>query len=258
LKYTDKQINDLLKGIHDGTYTKRKLPKSLYLAIADHLKKAIYEGYGGIPDEFKGIFLDNILDLRVNTYLFSGAKVFQYTKDSFDLLQDSNGVIKSFSKFKADALPIYKEYNVDWLQSEYITTIGQSESAKQWQTIQDTKDVLPYLTYDAILDKNTSDICRPLDGITLHVDHPFWLKYSPLNHFRCRCIRRQASEAEVTNSGKVKDATNISDALMQKVFKSNPGIDGEVFTKDHPYFNIPKEDKQFAKKNFNLPIPKKD
>ena len=258
MKYNDKQIEDLLAGIYDGRYTDRELPEDLYFAIADYLKKGIYEGYGGVPKKFKGKTLDNILELRENIYLFSSAKTYQYTRSTKLALRDEQGTIKSFSKFKQDVLPIYKEYNVDWLQAEYVTTIGQSQSARQWQTIQETKDILPYLTYDAIEDRNTSDICRPLDGITLPVDDPFWIKYSPLNHFRCRCIRRQASEAEVTRSGKVKDATDISDPLMQKVFKSNPGVDGEIFTKSHPYFDVPKEDKSFAKNNFNLPIPKKD
>jgi hypothetical protein len=35
------------------------------------------------------------------------------------------------------------------------------------------------------MDANTSDICRPLDGITRPVDDPFWNVHAPLNHFNC-------------------------------------------------------------------------
>lgn len=39
------------------------------------------------------------------------------------------------------------------------------------------------------------------------------------------------------------------------MFRHNPGKTGEVFPKEHPYFDIPDEYKKLAKKNFNLPIP---
>jgi len=38
----------------------------------------------------------------------------------------------------------------------------------------------------------------------------------------------------------------------------NPGTSKEVFDKSHPYFDVPKKYKKFAKTNFGMPIPDKD
>ena len=40
----------------------------------------------------------------------------------------------------------------------------------------------------------------------------------------------------------------------QPLFNSNPYRDGQIFTKEHPYFDIPKKDIEYAKQNFNLPL----
>lgn len=258
MKYTDKQINDLLKGIFEGTYDDRNMPLSLYTAIGEYLKKGVYDGFGGNLLDFEGKYLDNLIDLRENILLFSGAKTFQYTKDSAALLVDDEGKRRTWAEFKKLARPIYDLYNVEWLESEHITTIGQSDMAHQWRYIQQTKDTLPYLIYDAVIDPSTSEICRGFDGICLKADHPFWIRNSPLNHYRCRCIRRQAREGEITKAAVVNAAVKVADELRQPLFANNPGQSGEVFTKDHPYFSVSAKDKKFAKNNFGLPIPEKD
>ena len=46
MHYSEKQINKLIEDIWVGTITEYALPDSLYLAIADYLKKAAVEGAG--------------------------------------------------------------------------------------------------------------------------------------------------------------------------------------------------------------------
>lgn len=256
MKYTDKQISLLLQAIFEGRINpSTNLPESLYLSIGRHLIDGMLEGYESVTVDFGGKDLDLIKNLNENVYMFSAAKTYQQCRDMANIVAES----PSFSIFKAKALEIYDKYNVDWLKAEYVTAIGQATQAAQWVQIEDEKDLFPYLRYNAVMDSNTSDICRSLEGVTLPVDHPTWSKYSPLNHFRCRCVFERIDRFEkvkTTSTSEVKRITKELDEKVSDVFKMNPGKDGYIFSPKHPYFDVAKNDKPFAKRNFDLPIPK--
>lgn len=258
--YPEAKISKLLRGIHSGKINPHNLPVDLYTATAKHLVSGAYEGFGFDLTTAKGKRLIKLLDLRENVYIFSGAKTYQQTSAMVGLLRDDKGVIKPFKKFEADVMPLYDNYNINWLKAEYETAIGQSQIADQWIGIVEDKEQFPLLKYSAIIDRNTSDICLPLDGICLPVDHPFWRKFMPLNHFSCRCIVIQTTRDEetVTRAAALGEKTKGPAALIKPAFEMNAGISSEIYSKKHPYFDIPKADKAFARKNFNLPIPRKD
>lgn len=271
MKYTQKQIKTLLDGIYDGSVTEYDLPQDLYLAIADYLKKGLYEGFGNTLSKLSENLADGkeslndlelLAELRSNIYMFSAAKTFQQVKDMTSALVNEDGVPRSFSAFKKEALDIFGLYNETWLKTEYNTAIGQAQEAIKWQRIEEQKDVLPYLKYSAVLDPNTSIICRPLDGIVAPVGDPIWSKIAPLNHFNCRCLLLQVDSEEglkgLTPQGDKLKRVEAVEAEMQPVFKMNAGKDGYIFKGDHPYFEVAKRDREFAKNNFDLPIPKMD
>lgn len=256
LKYSDKQIQKLLQGIHDGSINDRNLPDDLYYAIAGYLKKGLYDGFGGDLSAFaeKEEFLDNLIELRENIYLFSGAKTFQFIKEAGELLTDEDGQIKPFSEYKVEAQELYGQYNEDWLQAEYNTTIGQAQMANQWQHIEDTKEQLPYLTFST--NGNPCPECEPFEGLTAPVDDPIWDICTPLLHFNCMCILEQHDEDAIPSTKDFIDKLPTDD--IPETFQNNPGKTGEIFTKDHPYFDVDKGDKAFAKRNFDLDIPNED
>ena len=254
MNYSDEQIEELIAGIYSGIIDEYNLPKSLYLAISEYLEKAVVKGVKEVAIEFGGKPLELIAELRENIYMFSAAKTFQQVRGMTDLLLNDEG-IKGFSAFKKDALQLYEQYNVNWLQTEYNTAIGQAQSAERWRQIEDTADVLPMLTYSAVLDANTSDICKPLDGITLPVGDKFWNTHSPLNHFNCRCLLMQTSRSKETPKSIVNKAAEEIDPKMQPMFKMNPGKEKVVFNEKHPYFEIAPKDKAYARRNFDLPLP---
>jgi hypothetical protein len=256
MEYSEKQIQDLLAEIHDGTISDRNLPKDLYLAIADYLKNALYEGFGGDISEFEGELLDSLLDLRENIYLFSGAKTFQFIKEAGVLLTDENGVLKPFSVYKVEAQALFGKYNVNWLDAEHKTTIGQAQQAKRWQDIQANKDILPMLKFST--NNHPCPICEPFEGLTAAVDAPIWKIASPLLHFGCFCILESYDSSEVASDQAFMDKLEPEIDKIPDLFRNNPGETGEVFNKSHPYFDVPKEDKKFAKTNFGLPVPDKD
>lgn len=256
----EKQISKILRGLHNGAIDVNNLPNDLYTATANKLKSGAYEGFGFDLKTAKGKKLLTLLDIRENVYLFSGAKTYTQTREMLGLLKDDTGKVRSFSQYKDAVMPVYDQYNVNWLQSEYITAIGQSQSIEQWDQIIEDKKIFPLLKYSAVIDPHTSDICKPLDAIVRPVDDPFWRRFMPLNHFRCRCvvIQLSAGEERITRKDIVSRLTKVPNEQINPAFAHNPGITNEIFTKQHPYFDVAKGDKALARKNFNLPIPEKD
>jgi len=267
VKYSDKLIQALFKGIYTGKIKPRALPASLYFAIADYLKKGIYEGYGTSLSSLKATKMpvgfstvDKLLltELRTNIYLFSAAKTYQQVREMSNALIGDDGKLVSFKQFRKKADQTYSLYNKTWLQTEYDTAIGQAQAARKWTEIEKNADILPLLEYSAVLDKRTSDICKPLDGIIAPVGDPIWKKVAPLNHFNCRCLLLPISEGKQTSAKAKKSKVEETENQMDDLFKMNPGQDKYVFSKKHPYFDVAPKDKELAKKNFNLKIPKND
>jgi len=243
MQYTDKQIADLIDGIHSGKYTTTELPESLYYAIANYLKKGLDVGFGvGDKDE------ELLKELQDNIYMFSAAKTYNEVRDMSELLTDGDNV-RPFNEFKAEAMKIYGQYNEDWLKAEYNTAIASGTMAKQWSVIESTKDVLPNLRYSTT--EVACPICTELDGTVAPVDNDFWNTFYPPNHYNCMCIVLQEdSDVEVT-----QDKPDTSDE-MDDVFKINVGKERVIFSDEHPYFTTAPKD--LGENNFGLPIPDTD
>lgn len=177
MQYTDKQIADLIDGIHSGKYTTTELPESLYYAIANYLKKGLDVGFGvGDKDE------ELLKELQDNIYMFSAAKTYNEVRDMSELLTDGDSV-RPFNEFKSEAMKIYGQYNEDWLKAEYNTAVASGTMAKQWSVIESTKDVLPNLRYSTT--EVACPICTELDGTVAPVDDDFWNTFYPPNHYNC-------------------------------------------------------------------------
>jgi SPP1 gp7 family putative phage head morphogenesis protein len=251
MNYTQQQIDALIEGIYDGSINARNLPVGLYNAISEKLLSA-FGSVNGSPSP------SLLRELSENIYTFSGAKVYQQIQDISLLAGDEN--IKSFANFRDEALAIYDQYNKNWLETEYNTAIGQAQSATRWEQIEQQKSELPFLQYSAVIDPNTSDICSSLDGVCLPVDDPFWDVNTPLNHFNCRCTVIQHDKTDATAIGitSKEDADRATAEITEKrqpLFEGNSGKDRLIFGKEHPYYDVPKADKELAKENFGLPIP---
>jgi SPP1 gp7 family putative phage head morphogenesis protein len=263
--YDDDKIDSLLTAIYTGLISAYHLPRNLYVETADYLKKALYKGYGGTLIDFEMGTADYQLlnELRNNIYMFSGAKTFTQVLDIKSLMYEGNKTIE-FKDFKVKALSRYKDYNVNYLESEYVTAQTSATSAQNWKQAKSSKK-FAQLRSVAIIDGNTSPICEKVNGTTLPIDHPFWDHHKSPRHWKCRCheeIIDVYDEEPNTSSGEVKKIEAFTDDKMQDVFKMNPGKDKVIFkTKGkgkHPYFSVAPQYKIIAKHNFNLPIPPND
>lgn len=256
--YSDDDIEKLLAGIYDGSITPYDLPEDLYLSIGEYLKRAIFKGFGGGLADFEGKDLDLLTQLRENVYIFSAAKTYQQVKDISSKLVDEDGNVRSLKEFNDIGKETFELWNDTWGATEYTTAIAQAQSASKWSKIEKDKDALGMLEYSTVGD--ACDICAPLNGLTAPVDADVWDEVAPTNHYNCECILLQKETDEVTPTPD-DERDSIIDKVSEKmdpVFKSNPGKTGEVFNGDHPYFDVPKDDRKYAENNFDLPIPKDD
>ena len=255
MNFTDSEIDGLIKGVFDGEIDKENLPENLYTAIAEFLQGGLYKGFGGSVADFGGTDLNLLQELRTNIYMFSAAKTYQEVRSMTDLMYEGDN-LKPFKDFYEDAKGLYDTYNKNYAETEYNTAVASAEMGAKWNDIIKDADLFPLLKMTVVEDAQTTEICEPLDGITLPINDPFWDEFYPPNHWNCRSTVLQLDEGEVSSKSEVSKAKEHADEDMQDVFKMNVGKDEFVFSPEHPYFTtVPKEDREFAKENFGLPMP---
>lgn len=235
---------DIILGVFNGKYHTRNLPQAYYKRTSAGLIVQVETGIGG-DKTYDTLFND----LSENAQLFAGAKTYQLTAE----LQQAAQGVKSFKDFQVIGQSIYDKYE-RWGEAEDNTALQQTLQAKQWQVITDDSDLFPILVYRTIGD--ACRICKPLDGLAAPVGDPIWRRVYPCNHYNCYCICTQEVSGAVALTGKSKAKALVEESskLMSPVFLNNAGITRELYTKEHPYFDIPKEDRKFAKDNFGLPV----
>ncbi len=248
--FSDEEIDKYIEAIYKGLINIRNLDKETYLKVAKRLTDGVYEGFDKNLNDVLYLSEDyNMLyALRDNVYIFSGAKQYQQVREMSSYLTD-NGKIVPFNEFKKQVMPIYENYNVNYLNAEYNSSIAQSRSASQWMDIESQKGLFPYLQYQTAGDGRVRPEHASLNNIIKKVDDPFWDKYMPPNGWNCRCDVIQLDEGKPTNTTDLK-VENVPD-----IFQFNPGKEKIVFSEKHPYFDVAPKDKAFAKTNFGLPMP---
>lgn len=240
MNYTDKQIDALIAGIEDGSINELNLPVDYYEALVSYFRRGVFKGFGKVE---KG---DTVLqELLANVNHFAAAKTYQQTIEMTNLLVNEDGELRSSREFNKLARELYSNWNDNYGKTEYMTIVGGSDMAAKWQDIQENKDIVPNLKYSAV--GEACDICAPLDEMVAPVDDPVWDDIYPMNHFGCFCTVLQVDE-DVTSG--YKDIVGNVTVKMNDNFRNNVGKTNEIFTKEHPYFDAPKE---LREDNFGLP-----
>lgn len=180
---------------------------------------------------------------KKNVQVFSGFKIESFLKLATDLLTEK-GNIRPFGDFKKDILELHNQYNVNYLKTEYNMAIAQGQMGSIWAEAQRDKELFPYLRIEIVGDDHTRPSHAIRDGITLPVDHPYWLKNWPPFGWGCRCTIKKLRRADVTAEEKLKDIPDLPDD-----FANNVGVDGTIFPKSHPYFQKSKMKKMEATVN---------
>jgi len=84
-------------------------------------------------------------------------------------------------------VPQFQSRVETWVNSS-VTTAYENGRGEGWKT-PEIADALWGFRYSAILDNKTTECCRKLDDTRAPVGDPFWLRFTPPNHFGCRSCR---------------------------------------------------------------------
>lgn len=251
--FPDEFIEMYLNSVYLGIYDTRNLSVDYHARVGIELEKGVNEGYGNRGDH-SPVSRETLThnSLRENVWIFSAAKQYTQLRELSPLISESS----DYKTFREKAVKVFDEFNKNYLKTEYNTAVGQSQMARDWVRSYEEKDALPYLTYHTQGDSRVRDEHAILNGITLPVTDKFWDLYMPKNGFNCRCFTTQHERGKVTDLSK-RDLTDLEDERkFPPIFKMNPGKDGVVFSKKHPYFRVKKGDKEFRSNSYNMPIPK--
>jgi hypothetical protein len=99
------------------------------------------------------------------------------------------------------------------LKTIYDANIRTARAAGQWERIERTKALLPYLEYRLGPSEDHRPHHEDKAGLILPVDHPFWDEWMPPNGWGCKCwvkqITRRAADAKggVSADPQVPDRT---------------------------------------------------
>lgn len=207
--------------------------KPVTAAFAKELWSGVVEGFGkdlpGIDYETPHALM--LQNLQQSVYHFSAAKNYQQLKSLTQALVGDDNKLRTYSQFKKQAFAINDQHVNQWLKTEYDTAVAGGQMASKWTAIESSKDTLPMLEFDAVMDKRTTELCASLHGVIRPVDDPFWRQYYPPNHFGCRSTVRQRSGVRSTPIDKIEYPEK-----MPEMFKTNLAQRGLAFPPGHPYF----------------------
>lgn len=184
--------------------------------------------------------------LDESLFLFSGFKTAQELKDASSLLRRPDGSVKSFSEFYIDIRSIDDKYNVHYLEAEYNFAVTSSQMAASWAEAEAGGDRYD-LQYRTMGDSKVRNEHRALNGVTLPPDDPFWKSYYPPNGWNCRCTVRQVRRDKFPRTDPaeaMQRGDEATDSPKQRIFRFNPGIDGQLFPPKHPYYKVSQETKE--------------
>lgn len=91
----------------------------------------------------------------------------------------------------------------------FRNAVQTAYSAGRWAQSTDP-DVLagrPWWRFEAILDPRTTEICRPLDRVTLRAEDPWWASHYPPLHHQCRSgvVTLSAEQAAALGGARAPD-----------------------------------------------------
>lgn len=168
--------------------------------------------------------------LRHSNDVFSAFKVHRMQNDMVARLMDSNGNLKPFNQWLKDVLPIASHQCGAWLKTEYDTAVLRAHQAADWQQFQRESDVLPNLKWMPSTSLHPGEDHRHYWGVIRPVNDKFWNEHRPGDRWNCKCSLSSTDEPITP----VPDNDEVSQP--QAGLTGNPGMTGETFSDDHPYF----------------------
>ena len=197
------------------------------------LNEATVEGLSqsDLPPTMEEDFYD---ELRHSNEVFAAFKVHSMAVQMAAKLFDENGKLKSFRQWKDDVRSFSTHYNGAWLRTEYNTAVIRAHNAADWRHFERNRDIMSNLRWMPTTSLNPEAEHRVFweKKLTRPIDDPFWNKHRPGNQWNCKCSL-EATDDPITP---LPEETEIKADKPQRGLENNPGKDGQLFSKKHPYF----------------------
>lgn len=188
-------IGRVMKQVYERKVKTGDIDEELFRKTYGELNKKAAEGWG--KDDYNDPELaEDTQRIRDNLFKFSGAKTYQEIKEMNDALYDDKGKKLSYEDFREKVMAIHKDYNENYLRTEFETTETSCRRASEWQEFKENADIMPNLKYVTAGDERVRESHRILDGVVKPINDPFWLQNYPPNGYRCRCYAEQTDEPE--------------------------------------------------------------
>lgn len=196
----------------------------------------------------QGKSLDDIqmmLELKTNVAVFSAFKSHSQGAEYVNILVDDNGDKRSWGEFRKLAVEIDREYNRNWLATEYNMATRQARAAEQWTNFVRDEKVYPNLEYMPSQSADPSDEHMQYYGIIKPVNDPFWDTALPPSRWGCKCWVRQ-TKADPTDQ-------DVEPPVPLPGIEGNPGKSGRVFSATSPFVAAKsKKDKELIRENLRM------
>jgi phage gp29-like protein len=166
-------------------------------------------------------------EFKYNTSVFAAFKNHQQTGEIIGLLHDADGNLRSFNEFKKLASRVSKDYNKNWLRTEYNTAVRAARSAVNFRKMQDTQRMYPNLEYIESSAREKRSLHLDWVGIIRPIGDIWWDTHMPPSDWNCQCGVKQ-TDKPVTPIFKGGNGNPI--------FANNPGKTASFINmKEHPY-----------------------
>ncbi|WP_413874155.1 phage minor head protein [Albidovulum sp.] len=100
------------------------------------------------------------------------------------------------------------------LRTIYDANLRTARAAGQWERIDRTRKLLPYLEYRLGPSENHRPHHKDKEGLILPVEDPFWDEWMPPNGWGCKCWVKQITRAEAERKG-VRSAPKVRDKVWE-------------------------------------------
>ena len=215
----DSLLQQAIDELYNNAKDEKKQPvvsKPLFSITNAALQQGIDKAFD--EPEFGKKNAEFINEFKRNAAVFSAFKNHQQTKEIAALIIDEEGNMRSFRKFKKLALEISKDYNENWLRTEFNTAVKAARSAVNYRKMLETKDLYPNLEYVRTTAVHPRELHLDWVGTVLPIDHKWWDTHYPPSDWNCSCSVKQTD----------KDVTDVPEPGGEKpTFKNNPGKSAE-------------------------------
>lgn len=208
------------------------LESHIYAAASDIFRSAVSSGVADAVESGAPVPDRAFIEALMNSAdVFAAFRTHRMQNDIARMMTDERGELKPFSRFARDVQPYVSHQNRAWLRTEYNTAVIRAQQAARWRQFEAEKDIFPNLRWEESVSPNPGADHRVFWGTVRPVDDPFWSRHRPGDRWNCKCDL-EATDEPVTA---VPEAERKSDNPAPGL-ENNPGKDGKLFSRKHPYF----------------------